>query len=129
MPTHSPYSGTVPEKLTVVKIVKKSSTIYGTRRCVSTLRQMNPIHPKWTLIFDIRDSSGWQDRNNFRILDRSSCYLLHAGFFLGLFLEPEDAGDMFLQNTADFQLTTRRYLPEDRTLHTHRCENLKPYIL
>jgi hypothetical protein len=28
-----------------------------------------------------------------------------------------------------FQLTTRRYIPEDSTLHNHRCENLKSYIL
>jgi hypothetical protein len=26
-----------------------------------------------------------------------------------------------------FQRTTRRYIPEDRTLHNHRCENLKSY--
>jgi hypothetical protein len=28
---------------------------------------------------------------------------------------------------ADFRRTTRRYIPEDRTLHSHRCENLKSY--
>jgi hypothetical protein len=28
---------------------------------------------------------------------------------------------------VDFQRTTRRYTPEDRTLHDHRCENLKLY--
>jgi hypothetical protein len=26
----------------------------------------------------------------------SACYLLHAGFLLGLFFNPEDGGDMFL---------------------------------
>jgi hypothetical protein len=25
---------------------------------------------------------------------------------------------------VDFQQTTRRYIPEDKTLHNHRCENL-----
>jgi hypothetical protein len=29
---------------------------------------------------------------------------------------------------SDFQLTTRRYIPEDRIIHNHRCENLKSYI-
>jgi hypothetical protein len=29
--------------------------------------------------------------------------------------------------SADFQLTGRRYKPEDRNLHNHRCENLKSY--
>jgi hypothetical protein len=28
---------------------------------------------------------------------------------------------------VDFQRTTRRYIPEDRTLHNHRCENLTSY--
>jgi hypothetical protein len=30
----------------------------------------------------------------------SACHLLHAGFLLGLFFEPEDGGDMFLQNVG-----------------------------
>jgi hypothetical protein len=28
---------------------------------------------------------------------------------------------------VDFQRTTQRYIPEDRTLHNDRCENLKSY--
>jgi hypothetical protein len=27
-----------------------------------------------------------------------ACYLLHADFLLGLFLDPQDGGNMFLQN-------------------------------
>jgi hypothetical protein len=30
----------------------------------------------------------------------SACYLLHAGFMFGLFFDPEDGGDMFLQNAG-----------------------------
>jgi hypothetical protein len=30
----------------------------------------------------------------------SDYYLLHAGFLLGLFFNPEDGGDMFLQNVS-----------------------------
>jgi hypothetical protein len=33
------------------------------------------------------------------------------------------------ETTVDFQRTTRPYIPEDRTLHNHRCENLKPYMV
>jgi hypothetical protein len=34
----------------------------------------------------------------------------------------------FSESSVDFHPTTRRYIPGDRTLHNHRCENLKPYI-
>jgi hypothetical protein len=30
---------------------------------------------------------------------------------------------------VDFQRTTRRYIPEDITLHNHRCKNLTSYML
>jgi hypothetical protein len=32
------------------------------------------------------------------------------------------------ETLVDFQRTTRRYIPQDSTLHNHRCENLKLYI-
>jgi hypothetical protein len=32
-----------------------------------------------------------------------------------------------LKTSVDVQRTTRRYIPEDRTLHKHHCENLKSY--
>jgi hypothetical protein len=31
------------------------------------------------------------------------------------------------ETSVHFQRTTRRYIPEDRTLHNYRCENLKSY--
>jgi hypothetical protein len=36
--------------------------------------------------------------------DILACYLLHAGFLLRLFFDPEDGGKMFLQNV--YQLST-----------------------
>jgi hypothetical protein len=33
------------------------------------------------------------------------------------------------ETSVDTQRTTRRYIPEDGTLHNHRCENLKSYII
>jgi hypothetical protein len=30
----------------------------------------------------------------------------------------------FSETSVNFQRTTRRYIPEDGTLHNHRCENL-----
>jgi hypothetical protein len=52
-----------------------------------------------------------------------------AGFFIGLFVDPYDGSDMFLLNVIDFQRTTQGYIPEDITLHNHRCENLRSFIL
>jgi hypothetical protein len=31
------------------------------------------------------------------------------------------------ETSVDFQRTTKRYIPEARALHNHRCENLKSY--
>jgi hypothetical protein len=31
------------------------------------------------------------------------------------------------ETSVDFQRTTQRYIPEDSTLHNHRCENLKSH--
>jgi hypothetical protein len=32
------------------------------------------------------------------------------------------------ETSVDLQRTTRRHIPEDRTVHNHRCENLKSDI-
>jgi hypothetical protein len=51
----------------------------------------------------------------------------HAGFLLGLFLTLKMEVIYASETSIDFQLTTRPYIPEDRTLHNHRCENLNSY--
>jgi hypothetical protein len=33
------------------------------------------------------------------------------------------------ETSVEFQRTTRRYIPEDSTLHNHRCETLKSYTV
>jgi hypothetical protein len=42
---------------------------------------------------------------------------LHARFLVGLFFNPKDGGAILVRKSIDFQRTTRRYIPEGRTLH------------
>jgi hypothetical protein len=44
-----------------------------------------------------------------------------------IFFAPEDGGDMFFEASVASQQTTLRHIPEDDTLHNHRCKNLKSY--
>jgi hypothetical protein len=48
---------------------------------------------------------------------------------LGYFLTLKIEATCSYETSVDFQRTTRRYIPEDGTLHNHRCENLKSYEL
>jgi hypothetical protein len=45
-----------------------------------------------------------------------------------IFFDPEDEEICSSETSVDFQRTTRRYIPEDSTLHNYRCENLKSYM-
>jgi hypothetical protein len=47
----------------------------------------------------------------------ATCF--HAGFFLGLFFNTEDGGDMFARNFCWPYRTTRRYIPEARILQNY----------
>jgi hypothetical protein len=48
-----------------------------------------------------------------------------AGFMLGLFFDPENGGACCSETSVSLQRSTWRYIPEDRTLHNHRCENVQ----
>jgi hypothetical protein len=39
---------------------------------------------------------------------------------------PEDGGDTFLRNVGSHKIT-RHHIPQDGTLQSHRCEDLKSY--
>jgi hypothetical protein len=51
--------------------------------------------------------------------------LLQAGFLLGLFFDLKMEATCSFKRSVDFWWTTLHYIPEDRTLHNHHCENLK----
>jgi hypothetical protein len=50
------------------------------------------------------------------ILVSSACYLLHADSLLALFFDPVKA-TCSSETSVEFQRITRRYIPENRTLH------------
>jgi hypothetical protein len=55
-------------------------------------------------------------------------WLLHVGCLLGLIFNPEDETICFSEMLVVLQWTTQRYIPEDRTFHNHRYENLSSYM-
>jgi hypothetical protein len=55
----------------------------------------------------------------------SACHLLSCSAY-STTLKMEAACST--ETLLDFQQTTRRYIPEDRTIHNHCSENLKSYI-
>jgi hypothetical protein len=57
----------------------------------------------------------------------SVCYLFQPSFLIGVFSEPEIEAILSSEESVDFQRTIRRYIPENRALHTQYCENLKSY--
>jgi hypothetical protein len=61
---------------------------------VHCVLQMN----QWELTFCFALPSCFLCNPKFQQVDYSACYRLHTGFLLGLFFDPEDAGDMFLRN-------------------------------
>jgi hypothetical protein len=50
----------------------------------------------------------------------------HIGSSLVDFLYTEVGGDTLVRNVG-YTVPTRRHIPEDSILHSHRCETLKSY--
>jgi hypothetical protein len=64
---------------------------------------------------------GWTERGgasgNAPVGGGTACSLLSACFSLGLHLEPEDVGNIFLRYILHYHRTTWRYITEDKTVH------------
>jgi hypothetical protein len=41
---------------------------------------------------------------------------------------PDNGGSTHSETSLNFNVTTRRYIPEDSKLHSRYCENLKSHI-
>jgi hypothetical protein len=46
-----------------------------------------------------------------RAASEATCYLLHDGFLLGLFFDPEDGGHIFLRNIGRFSTDNTSFYP------------------
>jgi hypothetical protein len=57
-----------------------------------------------------------------------SVCLFHAGSCLAYSSTMNMKATSSFETSVNFQRTTRHYIPEDRTLHNHRCENITSYI-
>jgi hypothetical protein len=63
-----------------------------------------------------------------RILSLSCCFRLNAGSSYLFYFPSVLRWKHFLsENGLIFIKPTRCYIPEDKHVHTHRCENLKSY--
>jgi hypothetical protein len=51
-----------------------------------------------------------------------SCCLIHAGFYWAYSLTMNMV--IYSRRSIDLHRATRRYIPDNRALHSHRCENL-----
>jgi hypothetical protein len=51
-----------------------------------------------TSIFSVKKLA--KQKTNMKLVAEPACYLLHAGFLLGIFFNPKDGGDIFLWNIS-----------------------------
>jgi hypothetical protein len=88
--------------ITSFQILSNSSLIYHPtirRHIISILKKRRQIHDNnKTNIEEFYILPCHPLKVNRRLGGGSTCYLLHAGFLLGIFLDAEDGGEMFLRN-------------------------------
>jgi hypothetical protein len=78
---------------------------------------------KFTIFWDIMQCSLLSVNRHY------ACYLLSRWFLAQLISSAlKTEAICSSEMSVDFQWTTRRYIPEDGTLHNHRCENLESYM-
>jgi hypothetical protein len=84
-------------------------------------RGLTAVVIRSSVCWDIRLCIMWEDNRRFGgtyllHLQGISCCLIHSDSLLSLPFGHEDEGDIFLETSMLSQRTTRRYIPEDKTL-------------
>jgi hypothetical protein len=103
---------------------RKSSVFWGISPC-------RPLILKPRFRKNMSPQSSWSKNKQSRkpawkeLANKSFCF--HAGFLLGLYFEPEMEAIYSSERSVVLQRPTKLYIPEDKSLHNHRCDNLKSY--
>jgi hypothetical protein len=100
-----------PGKPVVTPLVKKSSAF---------------IKPEVCILFFAKAPHHWRV-SQARVHQEAELDLLPTSWWFPSWLNLE-SWRWRRKTLADFQWTTRRYIPEDKSLHNHSCENLKSYL-
>jgi hypothetical protein len=74
-------------------------------------------------VFTLKSTIFWDKLSKKPAFTRESWLLAQL-----IFLAPKMEATFSFETSVDTRRTTRRYIPEDRTFHNHRCENLKSYM-
>jgi hypothetical protein len=105
---------------TINKSATKSSTFLDIMLC--SLLKVNQCF-RGTCCLHLHDQKISQARNQL-CLPSDFMLVSYLAYSLTLKMEATSSSEMW----ADFQQqTTWRYIPEDKTLHNHCCENLESY--
>jgi hypothetical protein len=68
----------------------------------------------------------WRNTSPSSSVMLATCFKIVSCFAYSSILKMDFTGSS--DTSVELQGTKRCYIPEDRTLHNHRCENLKSYI-
>jgi hypothetical protein len=93
--------------------------------CGSPAVSFCPTASQWELRLILPFPSCFLHNPKFRPADYPACF--HVGTLLCLCLALKMVPIWSSETSVGFQRTTWRYIPEDSTLYSHRCENLKSY--
>jgi hypothetical protein len=118
------YYKRVQKHFSVLKVPRQCPLVLPVERYVS--ERVKRWEVNFVMSTEKRLSRGFTAYNE----NYSACHLLSRWFlaqlsFSGLKMEAICSSETLV----DFQRNTRRNIPENDTLHNHRCENLKSYIV